>query len=114
MIGQYIPDQQDDDPRKRIAEAILLAQATPKAGMQKQYIENDPDLYGPRPSAPAAPTAPPTAPQGQRPQGQVGMTTLSPEKEAILRAQLRELRPNLPQSAYDDMVAAHKAAKGLR
>lgn len=110
MIGQYIPDQQDDDPRKRIAEAILLAQATPKAGMQKQYIENDPNLYGPRPSA----TAAPTAPQGQRPQGQVGMTTLSPEKEAILRAQLRELRPNLPQSAYDDMVAAHKAAKGLR
>jgi len=110
MIGQYIPDQQDDDPRKRIAEAILLAQATPKAGMQKQYIENDPDLYGPRPSAPAAPTAP----QGQRPQGQVGMTTLSPEKEAILRAQLRELRPNLPQSAYDDMVSQHKAAKGLR
>lgn len=34
---------------------LMLAQATPKAGMQKQIIENDPELYGPRPTAPAAP-----------------------------------------------------------
>ena len=108
MIGQYIPDQQDDDPRKRIAEAILLAQATPKAGMQKQYIENDPDLYGPRPSAPAAPTAP----QGQRPQGQVGTTVMPPEQEAQLRGMLQAR--GLPAAQIDAMVAAHKAAKGLR
>ena len=113
MLSDLMYQRQDGyEPyqRQRVAEQMLLAQNSIPSGMQKQYIENDPNLYGPRPSAPAAPTAP----QGQRPQGQVGMTTLSPEKEAILRAQLRELRPNLPQSAYDDMVAAHKAAKGLR
>ena len=111
MLSDLMYQRQDGyepDPRQRVAEQILLAQNSIPAGMQKHYI--DQKLFGPAQPAPAVPTAP----QGQRPQGQVGMTTLSPEKEAILRAQLRELRPNLPQSVYDDMVAAHKAAKGLR
>lgn len=96
MIGQYIPDQQDDDPRKRIAEAILLAQATPKAGMQKQYIENDPDLYGPRPSAPAAPSVQPghgnySTPRNPRatiqmPNGEY----VTPEQFELLQKRLRE------------------------
>ena len=96
MIGQYIPDQQDDDPRKRIAEAILLAQATPKAGMQKQYIENDPDLYGPRPSAPAAPSVQPgngnySTPRNPRatiqmPNGEY----VTPEQFELQKTRLRE------------------------
>lgn len=96
MIGQYIPDQQDDDPRKRIAEAILLAQATPKAGMQKQYIENDPDLYGPRPSATAAPSVQPgngnySTPRNPRatiqmPNGEY----VTPEQFELLQKRLRE------------------------
>lgn len=105
MIGLHIPEQQDDDPRQRIAEAMLMAQNSIPAGMQKHYI--DQKLFGTEKKAPSEP-------QGQSFKGQVGMTTMTPEQEAKLRVQLRELRPNLPQSAYDDMVAAHKAAKGLR
>ena len=127
MLSDLMYQRQDGyepDQRQRVAEQMLLAQNTaqntmkPKAYWDFRLKVNDfetPDdqlmqKYKMQQPAPAAPTAP----QGQRPQGQVGMTTLSPEKEAILRAQLRELRPHLPQSAYDDMVAAHKAAKGLR
>lgn len=99
--GGYTPE-----PRQRVAEQMLLAQNSIPAGMQKHYI--DTQLYGPRPSAPAAPTAP----QGQRPQGQVGTTVMPPEQEAQLRGMLQAR--GLPAAQIDAMVAAHKAAKGLR
>jgi len=99
-------DVYEPDPRQRVAEQMLLAQNSIPAGMQKHYI--DQKLFGPAQPAPAVPTAP----QGQRPQGQVGMTTLSPEKEAKLRAQLKEW--GLPQSEIDRKVLEHKVQSGLR
>lgn len=108
MYPPYDPmaQPQDTDPRQRVAEQMLLAQNSIPAGMQKHYI--DQKLFGPAQPAPAVPTAP----QGQRPQGQVGMTTLSPEKEAKLRAQLKEW--GLPQSEIDRKVLEHKVQSGLR
>ena len=100
--------EQEYAPRQRVQEAMLLAQARVPAGMQRQIIENDPELFGPK-QAPAQAT-----PQGQPFKGQVGTTVMPPEEEAKLRAALRTHRPNLPQSVYDDMVSQHKAAKGLR
>ena len=48
--GEY--SQPYYEPRQ---EYMQLAQLRTPAGMQKQIIENDPELYGPRPTAPAAP-----------------------------------------------------------
>lgn len=56
MYQQPEPEYDPYDTRARIAQAIMLAQNSIPAGMQRQFIENDPDLYGPaRPAAPAAP-----------------------------------------------------------
>ena len=109
MLSDLMYQRQDGyepDPRQRVAEQMLLAQNSIPAGMQKHYI--DQKLFGPAQPAPAVPTAP----QGQRPQGQVGMTILSPEKEAKLRAQLKEW--GLPQSEIDRKVLEHKVQSGLR
>lgn len=109
MLSDLMYQRQDGyepDPRQRVAEQMMLAQNSIPAGMQKHYI--DTQLFGP--AQPAAPT--PTAPQGQRPQGQVGMTTMTPEKEAALRAQLKEW--GLPQSEIDRKVLQHKEQSGLR
>jgi len=74
---------------------LMLAQATPKAGMQKQIIENDPELYGPRPVAPAVAPGPgnysaPPNPRATIPaqNGQGG--NITPEDFEMLQRRLRE------------------------
>ncbi len=94
-----------DEYKRKLIMNLMLAQARIPAGMQKQIIENDPDLYGPKQQAPAAP-------QGQTFKGQVGTTVMPPEQEAQLRAMLRAR--GLSAAQIDSMVSAHKAAKGLR
>lgn len=56
MYQQPEPEYDPYEERKRVVQAMLLAQNSIPAGMQRQFIENDPDLYGPaRPAAPAPP-----------------------------------------------------------
>lgn len=73
------------------------------AGMQKHYI--DQKLFGPA-------EQPPAEPQGHTFKGQVGTTVMPPDQEAQLRGMLRAR--GLSAAQIDAMVAAHKAAKGLR
>ena len=57
----YMQPQQEQeyplfpDINQQIRYGMQYAQNRVPAGMQKQIIENDPELYGPRPTAPAAP-----------------------------------------------------------
>ena len=54
LMGLLSEALYNNAPQQNPNGLLMLAQA-PKAGMQKQIIENDPELYGPRPTAPAAP-----------------------------------------------------------
>lgn len=106
MLSDLMYQRQDvyePDPRQRVAEQMLLAQNSIPAGMQKHYI--DQKLFGPAQPAPVEP-------QGQTFKGQVGTTVMPPEQEAQLRGKLQAR--GLPAAQIDAMVAAHKAAKGLR
>ena len=96
-------DGYEPDPRQRVAEQMLLAQNSIPAGMQKHYI--DQKLFGPA-------EQPPAEQQGHTFKGQVGTTVMPPDQEAQLRGMLRAR--GLSAAQIDAMVAAHKAAKGLR
>lgn len=54
LMGLLSEALYNNAPQQNPNGLLMLAQA-PKAGMQKQIIENDPELYGPRPTAPSAP-----------------------------------------------------------
>ena len=54
LMGLLSEALYNNAPQQNPNGLLMLAQA-PKAGMQKQIIENDPERYGPRPTAPAAP-----------------------------------------------------------
>ena len=99
MLSDLMYQRQDGyEPyqRQRVAEQMLLAQNSIPSGMQKQYIENDPNLYGPRPSAPAAPSVQPgngnySTPRNPRatiqmPNGEY----VTPEQFELLQKRLRE------------------------
>ena len=54
LMGLLSEALYNNAPQQNPNGLLMLAQA-PKAGMQKQIIENDREVYGPRPTAPAAP-----------------------------------------------------------
>lgn len=116
MYPPYDPmaQPQDTDPRQRVAEQMLLAQNTlkPRAYWDFRLKVNDFETPDDQLMQKYKMQQAPTAPQGQRPQGQVGMTTMTPEKEAALRAQLKGW--GLPQSEIDRKVLEHKVQSGLR
>ena len=105
LMGLLSEALYNNAPQQNPNGLLMLAQATPKAGMQKQIIENDPELYGPRPVAPAVAPGPSF-------KGQVGTTVMPSAQEASLRSKLRER--GLPADQIDAMVLQHKAAQGLR
>lgn len=92
LMGLLSEALYNNAPQQNPNGLLMLAQA-PKAGMQKQIIENDPELYGPRPTAPTVAPGPgnyssPPNPRAtvQTPDGRY----VTPQEFEMLQRRLRE------------------------